>query len=139
MEVKRTATALVLFLCTAFLLWWVAASYDLPSKALESTTADSSYMVVIHHSIRDDAHVYTGTVVSSGCQSLSAGVQTEGVDPVLLSVQLKRIASTSCSARMGEQVSEEPFSISINSGSVAPRIKRLTLDGAPTTFTVLED
>ncbi len=139
MEAKRTATALVLFLCTAFLLWWAATSFGVGSGAFKPSAAVSSYMVVVRHSMRDDAHVYTGSIESSGCQTLATGVQTEGIEPVRLKVRLERVASTSCSSEQAEQISKEPFSIAIESGAAVPRLESITVDGKEASFTVLED
>ena len=138
MEAKRTATALVLLLCTTFLLWLVATAYDV-GGARTNPEAASSYTVVIYHSVRNGEHVYAGALESTGCETLSTGVRTENGEPAKLTVDLRRIASTSCSAEMKAKTGEEPFLIAIDTQGGVPRIEQVTIDGISTTFTVLED
>ncbi len=138
MEARRSATALVLLLCATLLLWLIASVFGVGGVSTKSKGLSSS-TVVIYHSVRNGEHVYAGAVESTGCETLSTGVQTQRGEPAKLTVELRRIAATPCSKEMEAKMGDAPFLIAIHTDGNPPRIEKLTLDGASITFTVLEN
>ncbi len=141
MEARRVATALVLFLCTAGVLWWAAASLDARSGVATyppSNGAASSYMLVIQHHKEGGSHVYSGEVQTTGCDTLATGVQLQGEQVPRVAVTLTRIASTSCPTGAVQASTEEPFMVAIASPIGIPALHKVILDGTEATFTVIE-
>ncbi len=142
MEIKRTATALVLFLCTVFLLWWAASSIEIKSSTPtdSSPVAASSYMVLIYHSVQDSMHVYEGSIPASACQAVSAGGKMNEQEPSRLSLQLALVDSPACPGSGASAISQEPFSIAISAREgVEPVIDKISINGNEVAFSVIEE
>jgi len=140
METRRTATALVLFLCTAFVLWWAATTLD-TATADPTSLASSSYIVFLYHSVENNAHVYRGTIETSACESVSTGGQAQDTNPPKLFLRLERIESPECP--LGDfqpSMTEEPFQIAIGSeNAMEPVVEQVTIDDTVVAFSVIEE
>lgn len=140
MEAKKTATALVLFLCTAFLLWWAATSFDTENEVLSPaySNAASSYLVVVRHSVENDSHVYRGSISATACHALSTGVETEGSNPTELRLIFTRVESPTCPYDISSIDTQEPFTVMVE-GREEPQVKSLSIDGERIAFSVIEE
>ncbi len=144
MEAKRTATALVLFLCFTFLLWWAISSLEkTPSISTEGETPSSltasSFMLVVRHFVEDDMHVYEGSILTSTCSVLATGIETEGDTPPRLTVRFSRVQTEGCEGTMAARTVEEPFSIGVTAENTEPLIDRVLVDGSEVAFSVIEE
>ncbi|MBY0473022.1 hypothetical protein K2Q00_01915 [Patescibacteria group bacterium] len=133
---RQRKAALLILVLLAILVLGAWGLLTLQTKQQAPTTVTIDLPLILHHSVRDGVHSYSGTIsLPNACNTLSNGISTKGVDPSHLTIQLSE-GSVPCPSAVKTAVE---FLVSFTDGRTAPVVDAVTFNGMEVPFTLTEN
>lgn len=146
---QRQVLAALFLLIGLGVLTFVILSRNTPSTAPIDTTPSvfksprvayaSSSSIEILHTNKSGQHTYSGHLLLSDCDTLSAGLHATGENPPKVTLRLSIYRPEgACEDYQLEDVFEQEFSASISLPKVTPIFSGVTINDEPSLYRVVE-
>jgi len=123
----RARTPLVILFIAIFAAWWgVSVLSNVAQVSVTSPqVASANTPVIVHHTHDGINDIFTGSLSLPSCTSLSTGVQSVGLAPREVTIELSTANCTSTS------LSDQPFEVEVASADSQTLFEGVTLNGMP--------